>query len=286
MSRILHHQSLWAAGGRSPTSPEPSIGERFDRAKADGFEGMTIDVGPLPVDEARKLAPHFTRTGLRAGVTAFPKSIEGLAPMIHFAKDIGAPFVTVVGQVTPLSVEGMIPVVREWLALARCEGMAIQFETHRACITNDLFSTVLLLDAVPEMRLAGDLSHYVVDREHYPGRNEAVDALFGRILSRCDSFQGRIATPQQVQAPIDFPQHRPWVEMFARWWTDGFAHWRAQHGDAEDMVFLCELGPGYAITDRQGQELSDRRVEARQLRAVVEECWKGDPSSAIEALYA
>ena len=43
--------------------------------------------------------------------------------------------------------------------------MPIQFETHRNCITNDLFTTVQLLDAVPAMRLAADLSHYVVDRE-------------------------------------------------------------------------------------------------------------------------
>ncbi len=113
-----------------------------------------------------------------------------------------------------------------------------------------------------------------------------MEPLFSRVLSRCDAYQARIATSQHSQVPIAFPQHRPWVEAFARWWTEGFASWRAQHDESEDMFFLSEIGPGYAIRDVNGEELSDRRVEARQLRAIAEGCWQGDPSAAIEALYA
>ena len=43
--------------------------------------------------------------------------------------------------------------------------MPIQFETHRNCITNDLYATLCLIDAVLETRLCVDLSHFVVDRE-------------------------------------------------------------------------------------------------------------------------
>ena len=81
------------------------------------------------------------------------------------AKDFGAPFVDVIGQVMPLSVEGMIPIIRDWMNMSERLGMPVQFETHRNCITNDLFSTLLLLDAIPEMRLCADLSHFIVDRE-------------------------------------------------------------------------------------------------------------------------
>ncbi len=171
MSRIVHYQSLWAAGLGSPTHPEPSIEEKFDRAKADGFEGMNIDVGPTPVDRVREMLPHYARTGLRGGVTAFPTSIDDLVPMIHLAKDIDAPFVAVIGQVMPLSVEGMISVIREWLALARRENMPILFETHRDSITNDMFPTLQVMDAIPEMRMTGDLGHYVVGREYRPDRH-------------------------------------------------------------------------------------------------------------------
>ena len=83
------------------------------------------------------------------------------------SKDFGGPFVVVIGQVFPLTVEGAIPVIRRWMDMSEEEGMPIQFETHRNCITNDLFFTLNLLDSIPDMPLCADLSHYVVDREFW-----------------------------------------------------------------------------------------------------------------------
>jgi hypothetical protein len=47
----------------------------------------------------------------------------------------------------------MAEAIRAWLAIADEEKLPIQFETHRNSVTNDLFSTLLLLAAVPEMRM-------------------------------------------------------------------------------------------------------------------------------------
>jgi hypothetical protein len=151
-------------------------------------------------------------------------------PSLHLAKDIGAPFVIVVGQVMPLAVQDMIPVVRDWLRLADDEFIPIQFETHRNCITNDLFATLLLLNAVPEMRLSADLSHYVVDREMMQPISATVQQYVSRVLARSDSSQGHVATRNQVQVPIGFAQHRSWLETFLQWWKEGFAQWRARAG--------------------------------------------------------
>ena len=65
----------------------------------------------------------------------------------------------------PLSVDGMIPMIRRWIEIADKLDMPIQFETHRNCITNDLYATLCLIDAVLETRLCLDLSHFVVDRQ-------------------------------------------------------------------------------------------------------------------------
>ena len=162
---LLVFQSLWATELRRPNIPERPVAERFDRVRNAGFDGMAIDLGALDIAQARAIVPEFARTGLAGLLTAFPRSIEELRPALHLAKDIGSPFVIVVGQVMPLAVADMVPVIRAWLDVARQEGVPLQFETHRNCITNDLFSTLLMLDAVPEMRLSADLSHYVVDRE-------------------------------------------------------------------------------------------------------------------------
>src|SRR5579863_7067164 len=234
---------------------------------------MAIDLGALDLATAHTCVSEYKRTGLGALLTAFPSSVESLRPALHLAKDIGAPYVIVVGQVMPLTVEGMIPVIRAWLRVAAEESLPIQFETHRNCITNDLFTTLQLLEAIPEMRLSADLSHYVVDREMPQPIPAAMQAYISRVLARSDSFQGRIATRNQVQVPIGFPQHRIWLETFLAWWQEGFAAWRAREPQ-RDLIFLCELGPpNYAMTDARGEELSDRWQEALMLRGHARELW-------------
>ena len=240
---------------------------------AAGFDGMAIDLGALSLEQGRATIPHFQRTGLRGLVTAFPRSIEGLRPALHLARDVGAPFVIVVGQVMPLRAEVMAEAVRAWLAVAAEEGMPIQFETHRNCITNDLFSTIQLIDAVPDMMLSADLSHYVVDREMPCPPPAELQALVDRVLDRSLSFQGRVAARGQIQIPLGFPQNAKWVALFRGWWEQGFASFRRREPGAPG-TFICELGPpDYAITGADGLELSDRWAEALQLADMARELW-------------
>jgi len=139
-----------------------------------------------------------------------------------------------------------------------------------------LFTTVQLLDAVPAMRLAADLSHYVVDREMPCPPPPSLQALITKVLERSDSFQGRVAARGQIQIPLSFPQSAKWVELFRRWWRDGFMAWQARHRTADAaLVFLCELGPpDYAITAADGRELSDRWEEALTLSRWARELWR------------
>src|ERR1700676_5508175 len=176
------YQSLWATELRRPGVAERPVAERFDRVREAGFDGMAIDLGAMDIGAARAVAPEFARTGLRGLLTAFPRSIEELRPALQLAKDIGSPFVIVVGQVMPLAVHDMAEAIKAWMAISDQEGVPIQFETHRNCITNDLFSTLLLLDAIPEMRLSADLSHYVVDRQMMQPISPDYQAYVDRIL--------------------------------------------------------------------------------------------------------
>lgn len=258
------YQALWAMTG------EP-VGESFDRVARAGFDGMAIDLGALSLEAARATVPHFSRTGLRGLVTAFPTSIEDLRPALHLAREIAAPFVIVVGQVMPLRVEDMAETVRAWLRVAAEEAVPIQFETHRNCITNDLYATLLLLDAVPQMRLSADLSHYVVDREMPCPPTPELVAYVARVLDRSDSFQGRVAARGQIQVALGFPQNAKWVKLFREWWAYGLRRF-AERSPGRDAVFICELGPpDYAITGPDGRELSDRWAEALTMKAWVRE---------------
>ena len=272
-NRLLVYQALWAMDRLC--TPEASLAEKFDRVREAGFDGLAIDLGALTMEQAEATVPQFSRTGLAGGLTAFPTSVDALRPALRLAHRIAAPFVVVIGQEMPLRLADMVPVIEGWLRVAEQEAMPIQFETHRNCITNDLFTTAQLLDEVPDMRLAADLSHYVVDREMPCPPPPALQKLISKVLERSDSFQGRVAARGQIQVALDFPQNAKWVALFRDWWRQGFAAWLARHaGDNSAMVFLCELGPpDYAITDARGHELSDRWAEAALLARWAREIW-------------
>jgi hypothetical protein len=280
MAVLRVYQSLWATEQRRTGVPERPVAEHFDAVKDAGYEGLAIDLGALDLAAARACVAEYARTGLKGLLTAFPTSIEALRPALQLAKDIGAPFVIVVGQVMPLKVQDMIAVVREWLRVAAEEGMPIQFETHRNCITNNLFATLQMLEAVPEMRLSADLSHYVVEREMMQPISAEMQDYVRRVLERSDSFQGRIATRNQIQVPIAFPQHRDWRATFMGWWREGFRLWR-RRCPGDDLIFLCELGPpNYAMTDANGDELSDRWQEALELKRLAGALWAETDSAS------
>ena len=281
-NRLLVYQALWAMDRLAV--PEAALAEKFDRVREAGFEGMAIDLGALTLEQARATVPHFRRTGLAGGLTAFPTSTEALRPALELAQQIAAPFVVVIGQEMPIGLTDMVPVIEGWLRVAEQEAMPIQFETHRNCITNDLFTTVQLLDAVPEMRLAADLSHYVVDREMPCPPPPALQNLITKVLEHSDSLQGRVAARGQIQIALNFPQNAKWVALFREWWRQGFSAWLARHaGENSAMVFLCELGPpDYAITDAQGRELSDRWAEAALLAQWAREIWSEASGSQQE----
>ena len=250
--------------------PDEQICEMVSEA---GYNGMAIDLGASDVKKAFELRPLMERVGLTPLIVAFPKSVESLGETMKMAKDFGSPFINVIGQVMPISVDGMIPVIRTWIEMADTINIPIQFETHRNCITNDLYSTLQLLDAIPEMRMCSDLSHYVVDREFWFPLSDRDLGMISRILKRSDSFQGRVASRQQIQLQIDFPQHQKWVNLFKDWWKEGIEGWKSRNPNG-NCYFLCELGPPeYAMTDKDGKELSNRWEEALKIRSWVIDIW-------------
>ena len=109
-----------------------------EKVASAGYDGMAIDLGAGDVAQAHAVRPHMERYGLTPLIVAFPQTIDSLHDTLLLAKDFGAPFVDLIGQVMPLSVDGMIPVIRKWIDMSEKLIMPIQFETRRNCITNDL----------------------------------------------------------------------------------------------------------------------------------------------------
>lgn len=274
MTRNLQvYTSLWAMQPHDQTGVKLPYEQVVEMVAEAGFKGIALDNGAAPVAELKRIQPMMVRAGLTPFLVSFPPTIESLRDDLRMAKDWGAPFVVVIGQVMPLSVDGMIPVIRKWIEMSEQEGMPILFETHRNCITNDLYTTLVLLDAIPEMRMCADLSHYMVDREFWYPLSDRDMGLMSRVLARSDSFQGRVASRQQIQLQLDFPQNQKWVDLFKHWWREGFEGWRARNASG-DCVFLCELGPPeYAMTGPDGREMSNRWLESLQIKSWVQDMW-------------
>jgi hypothetical protein len=249
MQRLEVYQSLWAMERRVPGEPEAPLAVMLDQIAGAGFDGVCLDLAMSDVPLAQVARPLMEARGLKPLLNGFPKSDEELRFMLALARDFGAPVLSVIGQVMPRAPEAMIEVARRWIEIARAEGQPLLFETHRHGLLNDLYPTLILLDAIPEMRLCADLSHFVVDREFALPIDAEAQTMITRVLDRSWAFQGRVASNEQVQIQIAFPRQREWVEQFWRWWEQGLRSWRARAPADGVVTFLCELGPPpYAIT--------------------------------------
>jgi len=272
---LVVYQSLWGMQTCNTNVATRPHEEVFAQAAQAKFAGLCLDPGVSQIEEYLALKPFYQQYQMGCLVNVFPNTVEEMRPLLEFSKEMGAPYANVIAPVFPLTVEDAIPIIRTWLEMADDIGMPIKFETHRDCITNDMFMTLQLLDAIPELRLTADLSHYCLNREMSAPITAQNQTWIQQLLERSDSFQGRISSHEQIQLPLHFPQTQKWIGIFKDWWKRGFRSWRTRAGDNETLIFLCELGPPeYAFTDANNEELSDRFEEAIRIRSWVQAIWQ------------
>ena len=276
MQKLKFFQSLWAMDHQALPDPDydGSREQAFAQIAQAGYKGVCIDPFAPDIEKFLKYKQFYEDHDLECMVNIFPKSNAELRDLLNFCREMDAVFVNVIGQVYPLTSKGAIPIIYKWLEIAEDVGVPVVFETHRECITNDMFFTLELIDNIPEMRLCADLSHYVLNREVRLPLTREWEQFFDRLIQRSDCLQGRVASREQIQVQLDFPQHQEWVTLFKEFWRRNIVDWRARAGSDSELIFVCELGPPpYAMTDANGKELSDRWQEASQMREWVTKIW-------------
>ncbi|MEY5101148.1 MAG: hypothetical protein RJA36_3867 [Pseudomonadota bacterium] len=265
-------QSIWGMDRVRRDGPEWTMSERMALIHGAGFAGFSAHVYPGAgvegwIDEARDYG--FVIEG-----NAFPKGVEELRPALELAARHQIHHLVVQGDVRPYNAQQALPILQGWQRLAREYGVPVLVETHRNTISTDLWLLRELLDLLPELPLLADLSHYVCGQEmNLPisGRNQT---LIERVLANAQAFHGRVSSAEQIQLEIGFELHRPWVEQFLSWWEWGFAHWLGRAAPSDSLTFTCELGPApYAISERDGQDRSDRWQDAQTMRIWVQQAW-------------
>ena len=173
----------------------------------------------------------------------------------------------VIGQAAIDLLQGLVEAGKE-------VGIPFFAETHRGRITQDLHRTVEYVQAIPDLRLTLDFSHYVLAGE-MGSYSEKGEALFNELLPRTGSVHARVSNGEQIQVDIGPEGTHPMVEHFKRWWTTGMRHWAGQARPGDIFPFISELGPaGYAITlPGTVREISDRWEQALVFKRIAEECW-------------
>jgi hypothetical protein len=271
MQTLEVFQSLWAMTQRPRQGVEMPLAQMMEKIAAADFDGVDIVYGDYSQAD---LQPLLAEWGLACTVTAFPDGIDALQPALELALALEARHLNIIGAVYPFSVEEGAEFVRGWMAMCRDAGMPLTIETHRDCITTDMLYTLQLMDAVPELELCADLSHFVVGRELKWPITDETQLQVEAVLDRSAAFQGRVASREQIQLQISFPHHQEWFDQFADWWAYGFRSWKRRNADDAVLNYLCELGPReYAMTGADGEELSDRWQEALIIRDRVRQIW-------------
>jgi hypothetical protein len=219
-------------------------------AKEAGFDGVEMGV-PADAAQKRELKALLAELGLvlvgqqwttgadpaehaRSFEEQYRRNAE-LAPILinsHTGRDI-------------FTLRENLMVFRKAEEMEKALGIAVVHELHRGRPTFSAPSTMELLDALPNLRLAADFSHWCCVHEtlleDQPQRVQRAIAHARHIHARV----GHAESPQVIDPRIEL--WKPAVEAHLRWWQ-AIAAARAAAGDA--VLTVCpEFGPPpYLVT--------------------------------------
>lgn len=273
MQQLKIYQSLWAMERRHTDGQERSLPQNIAMIHQAGFDGISAHYTNRR--DVEGLSAAIQGTGLGVEAVCFPRTVDDLRLPLELARHHPVSHINLQPDIRPRRLADCLPLLDGWMEMADRAGVPVLIETHRDRMTTDLFFTLDLLEARPDLPLLADLSHFLVGREFAVPVSDDHHAMIDRILQNAWSFHGRVASREQVQVEISFPHHRPWLDLFLGWWQRGFASWRDRAGADATLVFTCELGPKpYAITGADGNDLSDRWQDSLMLKREVECLWQ------------
>ncbi|CAM4245707.1 sugar phosphate isomerase/epimerase [Paenibacillus endophyticus] len=278
-NKLLVEMSWWGMEGLAGTAGyAATTEEKIKRIAENGFDGINAFVPSS--DDSQLWKEKLEQYGLSFSVNAYPASTADMSAFIEKAIQFGSVDYINVQVMKPfLTGEQALELLSGIDALSRHAGIPIFIETHRGTITQDLIRTRQFLEALPELRLTIDYSHYVVAGELHTISSEAEEMLQS-LLPHAGSIHTRISNGEQVQIDPGEAGEHPMLPHFARWWEEAMDQWRAaERRESDRFPVVIELGPApYAITrDEAGarrEELGDRWSQALYLKQLVRQLWQ------------
>lgn len=184
--------------------------------------------------------------------------------------------------------DGVFRLVDAILSASQTHRLPVFIETHRATITQDMWRTVQITRRFPEVRFNGDFSHYYCGQEMVYGGMEMKLEFMRPIFDRIGFIHGRIASPGNMQVPVESSTGRPrmahgmadYLADFREMWTLAMTGFLRAAGPGDVLVFSPELLSGryyYArlFPDPSGRlvEECDRYAQALVYLGIARECF-------------
>ncbi|MPZ17793.1 MAG: sugar phosphate isomerase/epimerase [Luteitalea sp.] len=274
--RLWLVQNLWGFRQWPAVEQEWSVDEQLEKLRQTEFDAFDV---ALPDDAAepgviahwRALAAKY---GLGIGVEAFPERVEDLDAALPFIKGVQAPYVDLHVGGYFMAEGDAEALLRSLVERCKSEGIPMMTQTHRGRVTQDLLRTVRYANAIPDLRFALDVSHYVVAGELTGELSPEARGAFDVLVRRTAMLDGRVSNGEQVQIDIGSGGDTPHAKRFAALWKQAMIAWLQSAVPGDLFIFRVELGPpDYAIRDLSGREISDRWAQALVIRDLAERLW-------------
>lgn len=235
--KILMTKSKWEMWGAS-------LPEFLKRAKADGFDAVEVFL-PAQKESARDIATMVSDHGLALVgqiVTTGPDPqahIEALEHHFSFAAATGPLLVNSHTGRDIFPFEDNLRIFRRAIELSRDSGVLLAHETHRSRPTSSGPETRRYLEALEELRLTADFSHWVcvheTDLSDQPG-NVAL------AMERTVHVHARVGFDEGPQVPDPLaPEWETWTATHIAFWKRIIEIRKAS--GAPHLTITPEFGP-------------------------------------------
>ncbi len=214
------------------------------RAKESGFEATEIYLGSLQEGPDEIAAMHaaygldLIGQILTQGQT-YEDHIRSLEHQFEFATQCGVALINSHAGRDIFSWEGNVEVFRRVTELSRQSGIPLLVETHRGRPTYSAIETRKYLEALPDLRITADFSHWMVVHESgLTDQAENIDIA----VARSGYIHARVGYAEGPQVPDPrAPEWKGAVDEHLRLWQKIVDHRRA--AGAERLYITPEFGP-------------------------------------------
>ncbi len=275
--RLQLGHSLWGLE-RLPFngSVEWTLDEKMRRVKEAGFAHIECFI--QDDEHGQNVAREAQNHDLMLALGHRPMNVESTLKAVRGAHTLGAKWVLCQPASAFHSLAEVVEIVREGAALASELNLCYFVETHRNNFSETIPQTLQLLEAVPEIALTADFSHFVVVGEFYGWAGEGAVERMRPIIERVAHVHGRISNGEQVQVDVgdgeNLSEGTP-AGLFFELWRECFSAWKRRAKPGDVLPFSSELGPPrYAITTPDGKEISDRWQQSLVMRQIAQRAWE------------